>query len=176
MTGEILYKLSYTIKLEDFLETLAYQHHTVDDRFLEYVAQVLLRYKILDRPIITGDVSPLGRLALYSLISKYNAGDTQHLESKFKYHEKPYKCIESLNATEHQNKKDIAIARNQCGIMFRLNKICSTPIPEHLPNDAHDTKLCEDIFTFFDTYKKNYEKANRDNRIDIPIFAGRQTN
>lgn len=173
--NKIAFKLDYTIKLEDFLETLALQRNKVDDRYLEYASQILLRYKILDRPLITGDVSPLGRLALYSLISKYNAGDTEHLDVKFTHIKKHADILKYLDDTEEENQANMAAYQNECGEMFRLNNVCSAPIPDQLPSDAHDTKLCEDIFTFFDTYKKNYEKAHKDDRIDIPIFAGRHT-
>lgn len=174
MKRSVIYGTHYSITLPDFLEILAQERHKVNDEYLEYVADILLRYKFLDRPIITGDVKLFGRLYLNSLISKLNLSDTNNLESKFKYHKHHQQIIDYLNKTEPDHKQKMQYDRNTLGNMFRLNTICSVPFEaeNNLPVDDHDASVYTDINNFFNTYKENYEKAYKDDRLNIPIFVG----
>lgn len=176
MTDDLIYRLNYKINFPDFLEILTQQKHLVNDDYLAYVADILLRYKILDRPIITGDVSSLGRLALYALISKLNTRNLEGLYAKFKYHQHHMSIFKYLSDTQAQHDLDILTDRNDCGSMFRLNTICSPSVGVELPVVDHDdVKVYNDINDFFKIYQQNYNKAFQDNLISIPIFVHNET-
>lgn len=167
-------QLHYTIKLVDFLDILAHDRHKVNDDYLRYIADVLLRYKVLDRPLITGDVSPCGRSILYSLISHYNLNDTKHLDKKFRHPRHLNAIIQYLNETQHQHNANILQDRGDCATAIRLNTICNAPLLDTLPSDTFDRDISASVDRFFNTYKENYDKAYKDDRINIPVFVGKQ--
>lgn len=171
--NQLIFDLKYSIKYSEFLENLLSFYDESKDKdsyFLTHLYEVLSKFKILDRPLISSDISQLGRLSLYSLIAHLNKSDTTYLTKKFKHNQKNKIIIDHLKNTKLQHYEDLNNDCHLCAKSLHLKAISMAPTIPIIGNTV-DNELHENLFNFFNEYEENYHKALVNEKMNIEVFV-----
>lgn len=170
------FDLRFIATLPEFLQELAQDRNELSDEYLAFVAKFLLKYKFLDRPIATCDVSPLGRLCLYNLCARFNASNrSDRLRQRYEKYLSNSKILEIRNELAKTQVAHISNTNKQqlySKKCYNLDVICSSSASNaKLIYHNDDLELINNISDFFKVYEENYEKAFSDDRMHIPQFV-----
>lgn len=169
---DTIYSPHLTINLPDFFELIGLHRNNVSEDLLAYIAEILLKYNILDRPLITGDVSLLGRLALNTLIAKYNKKNMSDIGKGFKYHKEHKEKLTYLNQSAKNHNLMMKTEQKELANIINLRKISQTTTDVAcLVGDSKDVEIYKSLNYYFDIYKDRYKQAISSGLMNIPMFV-----